>query len=115
MTEFSGVWAYTPGLGLEPQQGTFIDPSEAVFVILGEHEELEPHSDLRKELLKRRLQSAIDDPRPDIPTEEIFEKMRAMFDKPLPEPAKWQRQHGEIGYGLAVECNRDWRGRCDGT
>lgn len=66
------------------EQGTFLDPSEAVFVILGEHEELEPHADLRKELLKRRLQSAMDDPRPGISAEDLDKKMRAMFDKPRP-------------------------------
>lgn len=74
------------------EQGTVIDPSEAVFVILGEHEELEPHADLRQELLKRRLQSAMDDPRPGISNEALFEKMLKKFDKPLPEPAVWQRQ-----------------------
>jgi antitoxin ParD1/3/4 len=29
------------------ERGVFTDPSEAVFVILGEHQELEPHADLR--------------------------------------------------------------------
>ncbi len=42
----------------------FLDPSKAVFVILGEHEELEPHADLRQELLKRSIDAAIADPRP---------------------------------------------------
>lgn len=37
------------------EQDTFLDPSEAVFVILGEHKELAPHADLRRELLKRRI------------------------------------------------------------
>ena len=40
------------------EQDTFLDPSEAVFVILGEHKELEPHADLRRELLKRSIQAA---------------------------------------------------------
>lgn len=39
------------------EQGKFLDPSEAVFVILGEHKELEPHADLRRELLKRSIQN----------------------------------------------------------
>ena len=34
------------------EQGVFLDPSEAVFVILSEHQELEPHADMR-EILKR--------------------------------------------------------------
>lgn len=45
------------------ERGKFLDPSEAVFVILGEHEELEPHADLRQELFKRSIQAAADDPR----------------------------------------------------
>src|SRR5690606_22986902 len=48
------------------EQDTFLDPSEAVFVILGEHKELEPHADLRRELLKRSIEAAADDPRPGI-------------------------------------------------
>jgi antitoxin ParD1/3/4 len=77
------------------EQGTFRDPSEAVFVILGEHEELAPHADLRQELLKRRLLSGINDPRPDIPAEEVFAKLDKMFDRPTPEPAVWQKQRVE--------------------
>ena len=37
------------------ERGVFVDPSEAVFVILGEHRDLEPHDDLRTEILKRSL------------------------------------------------------------
>lgn len=37
------------------EQGMFIDPSEAAFVLLDEARELEQHSDLRQELLKRRV------------------------------------------------------------
>jgi antitoxin ParD1/3/4 len=68
-------------------QGIFLDPSEAVFVILGEHQELEPHADLRGELLKRMLQAAMDDPRPGIPAEEVFKKLKETH--PLPDPAVW--------------------------
>lgn len=53
------------------EQGKFLDPSEAVFVILGEHKELEPHADLRRELLKRSIEAAADDPRPGISSEEM--------------------------------------------
>src|SRR5438128_10939397 len=45
------------------ERGIFADPSEAVFVILGEYRELEPHADLREELLRRTVQAAIDEPR----------------------------------------------------
>ena len=73
------------------ERGTFQDPSEAVFVIFGEHEELEPHDDLRHELLKRSLQAAIDDPRPGIPAEEVFGKLRTQMKQPLAEPAVWRK------------------------
>jgi antitoxin ParD1/3/4 len=34
------------------EQGVFTDPDEAVFVIRGEHKDLEPHAGLREELLR---------------------------------------------------------------
>lgn len=74
------------------EQGRFLDPSEAVFVIIGEHEELEPHADLRAELFKRRIQAAIDDPRPGLPAEEVMEHFRQKFEKPLPQPARWEKR-----------------------
>jgi Arc/MetJ-type ribon-helix-helix transcriptional regulator len=72
------------------ERGTFKDPSEAVFVILGEHEELEPHADLRGELLKRVLQAAANDPRPGAPVEEVRERLRARAKASRPEPAVWR-------------------------
>jgi Arc/MetJ-type ribon-helix-helix transcriptional regulator len=72
------------------EKGTFRDPSEAVFVILGQHQELEPHADLRREILARSLQAAMDDPRPSIPAEEVFRELRERRALPL-EPAVWQK------------------------
>ena len=71
------------------EQGMFIDPSEAVFVLLDEARDLEQHSDLRQELLKRRILSAADDPRPSIPVEEFMAKFEATRKKLRPEPAVW--------------------------
>lgn len=71
------------------EQGMFIDPSEAVFVLLDEARDLEPHSDLRQELLKRRILSTADDPRPSIPVEEFMAKFEATRKKLRPEPAVW--------------------------
>lgn len=71
------------------ENGVFMSPSEAVFVFLGESRELEPHADLREELLKRGLQAAMDDPRPSIPHEEVMEKMRQWLSEPRPDPAVW--------------------------
>ena len=74
------------------EQDTFLDPSEAVFVILGEHKELEPHADLRRELLKRSIEAAADDPRPGISGEEMSAQLRDMLKAPLPEPATWEKR-----------------------
>lgn len=74
------------------EQGKFLDPSEAAFVIMGEHEELEPHTDLRAELLKRSLQATKDDPRPGIPHEEAMAEMRERLQQPRPEPATWEKR-----------------------
>lgn len=70
--------------GDEPQ-------SEAVFVMLGEQQELEPHADLRQELLKRSLQAALDDPRPGVSAEEFEKRMRDRLEAPRVEPAVWSR------------------------
>jgi Arc/MetJ-type ribon-helix-helix transcriptional regulator len=70
-------------------RGVFADPSEALFVLLGEQRELEPHADLRQEILKRSLQAALDDPRPGLPAEEFKARMRAKLKELRPEPAVW--------------------------
>ena len=74
------------------QQGKFIDPSEATFVLLGKARDLEPHADLRNELLKRCIQAAIDDPRPAVAAEEVWQRLEEKFKNPLPEPAKWEER-----------------------
>ena len=42
------------------ERGIFIDPSEAVFVLLGEAKDIEPHDDLKREILKRRIKQGIE-------------------------------------------------------
>jgi antitoxin ParD1/3/4 len=74
------------------ERGVFVDPSEAVFVILGEHRELEPHIDLRQESLKRSLDAAMNDPRPTLSLKEVEERMNKLFDEPRPAPAVWQKR-----------------------
>jgi antitoxin ParD1/3/4 len=73
------------------ERGVFVDPSEAVFVILGEHQDLEPHGDLRTEILKRSLDASINDPRPHITHEELQERMRKRAAAPRPDPALWRK------------------------
>lgn len=71
------------------EKGVFLDPREAVFVLLGEHKALEPHKDLRRELLGRRLDAAINDPSPRIPINEVFDELKKRMSPPRPEPATW--------------------------
>ncbi len=74
------------------ERGVFTDPSEAVFVILGEHRDLEPHADLREELLRRTLQAAMDDPHPGYTIDEVKERFDKLRSEPLAEPAVWRQQ-----------------------
>ena len=74
------------------EEGVFTDPGEAVFVILGEHKDLEPHADLREEILRRSLQAAMDDPHPGFTAEEVNERMRKLMSEPRAEPAVWRRR-----------------------
>jgi antitoxin ParD1/3/4 len=71
------------------ESGEFANPSEAVFVILGEHRELEPHADLREELLLRSCQAESDDVRPLISGDELAAHFREPVETPLPEAAVW--------------------------
>jgi Arc/MetJ-type ribon-helix-helix transcriptional regulator len=72
------------------ESGQFQDPGDAVFVMLQQAMELEPHRDLREELLRRMLQEARNDPRPPIPAKEVFKRLREKFAQPRPVPAKWE-------------------------
>jgi antitoxin ParD1/3/4 len=76
------------------ERGVFTDPSEAVFVILGEQKDLEPHADLREENLRRSLEAAMNDPRPPIPGKEAMAQIARTLAEPRPEPAVW-RQRGK--------------------
>jgi antitoxin ParD1/3/4 len=73
------------------ERGMFADPSEAVFVIMGEHRDLEPHADLRHELLRRSCQAGIDDPRLFFSGDEVEKHFRELSAAPLPEPAVWRK------------------------
>ncbi len=43
------------------EDGIFLDPCEAVFVYMGQAKDIEPHDDLKEEILKRRIQQGVDD------------------------------------------------------
>jgi Arc/MetJ-type ribon-helix-helix transcriptional regulator len=74
------------------ESGVFAGPSEAVFVMLGEQQELEPHDDLREEILRRTLQAAMDDPHPGFTLDEVEEHFDKLKSEPRVEPAVWQQQ-----------------------
>ncbi len=74
----------------------FGDAGEALFVMLGEMQDLEPHGDLRKELLKRSLDAALNDPGPPVPLEDIFASLNEKREGPKPAPAIWKPWPGEL-------------------
>lgn len=75
------------------ERGEFLDPSEAAFVLLGEARELEPHSDLRNELLRRSLASSFDDAIVGraLSSEEFVARLKKKFAGPRPKPAHWDK------------------------
>lgn len=73
------------------EAGIFLDPSEAVFVLMGEMRDMEPHKDVRAMLLQRSLAASHDDPGPALPAEEVLELLRRRFDGPRPAPAHWPK------------------------
>jgi antitoxin ParD1/3/4 len=68
----------------------FVDPSEVVFVLFKQAQELEPHLDLQHDLLHRQIMSAINDPRPSISAEELKKRFKAAREKSRRYPAIWQ-------------------------
>ncbi|MEG8221387.1 CopG family transcriptional regulator [Sphingomonas sp. HH69] len=73
------------------ERGLFHDPSEAVFAIVGNFIELEPHRDLRDELLRRMLDVSAADLESARPADEVFDELRQELAKPRPEPARWEK------------------------
>jgi antitoxin ParD1/3/4 len=73
------------------ERGMFVDPSEAVFVMLTEQRDLQPHADLREEVLRRSCQEAMDDPHPGIPHDEVMAELRRRMEEPRPKPAVWKK------------------------
>ena len=70
-------------------QGTFMDPSEAAFVMLGQQRDLTVYPDLRRQLLQRTIEDAANDPHPGYSAEEVFAEMEAMITAPRPPVAVW--------------------------
>ena len=72
--------------------GIFMDPSEAVFVFLGECYDIEPYADLQDLIFQRRIQKGLDSSDPGISIEEFKKEMEEWFKKPQPEPAVWKNK-----------------------
>ncbi len=91
--------AYLPGdmadwLLVRVEQGHFVDPSEAVFAIVKNFIDMEPHRDLRDELLRRILDESIKsglEAGRTYDLDEVFDALRRDMAKPQPEPARWAK------------------------
>ncbi|MFC0687561.1 CopG family transcriptional regulator [Novosphingobium clariflavum] len=73
------------------ERGMFVDPLEAVFAIIQNFRELEPHRDLRDELLGRMLDASAADLESALPADEVFDELRQRHAQPRPEPARWEK------------------------
>ena len=71
------------------EQGTFKDPDEAAFVMLGEQQGLTAYPDLRRELLRRTVEDAANDPHPGFSADEVFAEINAMLAAPRRPAATW--------------------------
>ena len=90
--------AYLPGsmadwLLERVETGMFVDPSEAVFAIVQNFIEMEPHRDLRDELLRRELERSLEDVKAGRvhDADEVFDELRRELAEPRPEAARWEK------------------------
>ena len=70
------------------ERGIFTSPSEAVFVLMGQARELDPHHDLRRELFCRMIDAAREGPF--IEAEEVWDRLEEEM-REWTEPAMWRR------------------------
>ena len=73
------------------ERGMFADPSEAVFAIVGNFRDLEPHQDLRNELLRRMLDVSAAKLESARSGETVFAELREKMAAPRPEAARWEK------------------------
>lgn len=74
------------------ERGVFIDPSEAVFVFMGQAKDIEPYDDLKRDILKRCLEESIKQAENgrSYTTEEVRQHLDEAM-KNRTEPAVWQK------------------------
>ncbi len=71
-------------------RGVFADPAEAVFAMLSEFRALARHTDLRNEATRRSIQAALDDDRPGVSGDAVFDRLERALEESPPEPAVWR-------------------------
>jgi hypothetical protein len=76
------------------ERGVFADPGEAVFVMLGEQRDLEPHADLRQECLRRSLGAAMEEHDKGLSLEQVRAHFETLASQPRPLAAVWERRNG---------------------
>ncbi len=74
------------------EKGIFIDPSEAVFVYMDEAKEIDEHEDLKQDILKKRIEAALENntDKKRYSAEEIKERLQETKEK-MTEPATWKK------------------------
>jgi antitoxin ParD1/3/4 len=74
------------------EQGDFIDPSEAVFVLMGQAKEIELHQDLKQEVFRRCIAQRIEEAEKGhfYSAEEVWERLDKMI-KETTDPVIWQK------------------------
>jgi Arc/MetJ-type ribon-helix-helix transcriptional regulator len=83
------------------ERGHFVDPSDAVFAIVKNFIDMEPHRDLRDELLRRILDESVARGLEDVkagrvrPADEVFDALRRSWRSPAPSRSAGRRSHDE--------------------
>lgn len=74
------------------EDGVFIDPCEAIFVYMGQAKDIEPHDDLKEEIIRRRIQQGIDSAESGktYTTDEVRQHLQERADR-MTEPALWKK------------------------
>jgi len=72
-------------------RGVFANPSRSRLRHARRVQGFEPHADLSTRNIEALDRSGNHDPRPRIPAEEVFERLRKKMEEPSPEPAVWRK------------------------
>ena len=74
------------------EQGVFIDPAEAIFVLMQQAHDIDPHDDLKLAILKKRIEHGMDSAKngQTYSAEEVAARMERLKKQRTP-PAVWQK------------------------